>query len=138
MPLRSQSSGGVPIYLDPHQPVERRVEDLLSRMTLKEKLGQLNLPCVYVNQLGRDIPTKMAACKRFAAGTYTQEIGPGCGFFTLANTILHKGPLQQAEYFNELQKIALTKTRIKIPLLEDEEGTHGAMFSGATVFPEGL
>lgn len=80
----------------------------------------------------------MAACKAFAAGTYTQEIGPGCGFFTLANTILHKGSLQQAEYFNALQKTALTQTRLKIPLLEDEEGTHGAMFSGATVFPEGL
>ena len=41
-------------------------------------------------------------------------------------------------FFNELQKIALTQTRMKIPLLEDEEGTHGAMFPGATVFPEGL
>ena len=42
------------------------------------------------------------------------------------------------KFFNELQKIALTKTRLKIPLLQDEEGTHGAMFPGATVFPEGL
>src|SRR5205807_8359637 len=78
------------------------------------------------------------ACRRFAAGTYTSEIGPGCGFFTLADTILHEGPKQQAEYFNELQRIALTQTRLKIPLLEDEEGTHGAMFPGGTIFPEGL
>ena len=49
-----------------------------------------------------------------------------------------QAPRQQAEYFNELQKIALTQTRLKIPVMEDEEGTHGAMFSGATVFPEGL
>ena len=41
-------------------------------------------------------------------------------------------------YLNELQKIAVTQTRLKIPLLEDEEGTHGAMLPGATVFPEGL
>jgi beta-glucosidase len=107
-------------------------------MTLKEKVGQLNLPCVYVDALGKDIPSKLEACKRFAAGTYTQEIGPGCGFFTLANEILHNGTRQQAEYFNALQKIALTETRLKIPLLEDEEGTHGAMFPGATIFPEGL
>jgi beta-glucosidase len=127
-----------PVYLDPKRPVEERIDDLMSRMTLKEKVGQLNLPCVYVRQLGRDIPSKMEACRRFAAGTYTQEIGPGCGFFTLANEILHDGPRQQAEYFNELQKIALTQTRLKIPVLEDEEGTHGAMFPGATVFPEGL
>lgn len=127
-----------PIYLNPKEPIGERVDDLLGRMTLKEKVGQLNLPCVYVDELGKDIPAKMAACRRFAAGTYTQEIGPGCGFFTLANEILHEGARQQAEYFNELQKIALTQTRLKIPLLEDEEGTHGAMFPGATVFPEGL
>ncbi len=136
--IEAQSSAGVPIYLDPKQPIERRVDDLMSRMTLKEKVGQLNLPCVYVDELGKTIPEKMIACKRFAAGTYTNEIGPGCGFFTLADTILHKGVKQQVEYFNELQKIALTQTRLKIPLLEDEEGTHGGMFSGATVFPEGL
>ncbi|MGH9770221.1 MAG: glycoside hydrolase family 3 C-terminal domain-containing protein [Candidatus Acidiferrales bacterium] len=138
LPLRAQASSKIPIYLDPHQPIERRVDDLLSRMTLTEKVGQLNLPCVYVDQLGKTIPEKMAACKRFAAGTYTDEIGPGCGFFTLADTILHKGTKQQVEYFNELQKIATTQTRLKIPLLEDEEGTHGAMMTGATVFPEGL
>jgi beta-glucosidase len=127
-----------PVYLNPHEPVARRVDDLLSRMTLKEKVGQLNLPCVYVNDLGRNIPSKQAACRRFAAGTYTQEIGPGCGFFTLANEILVEGARQQAEYFNGLQRIARTETRLKIPLLEDEEGTHGAMFPGATIFPEGL
>jgi beta-glucosidase len=136
--LHSQPSGGIPLYLDPKQPIESRVEDLLSRMTLKEKVGQLNLPCVYVSQLGKTIPEKLEACKRFAAGTYTTEIGPGCGFFTLADTILHQGTEQQVEYFNALQKIALTQTRLKIPLLEDEEGTHGGMFPGATVFPEGL
>src|SRR5215467_13552095 len=98
-----QTSSDRPIYLDASQPISRRVEDLLSRMTLKEKVGQLNLPCVYVDGLGKTIPEKMEACKRFAAGTYTNEIGPGCGFFTLADTILHKGVQQQVEYFNELQ-----------------------------------
>jgi len=136
--IPAQVGGQTPIYLDPKRPVEERVDDLMSRMTLKEKVGQLNLPCVYVNQLGRDIPSKMEACRKFTAGTYTQEIGPACGFFTLANEILHTSARQQAEYFNELQKIALTQTRLKIPVIEDEEGTHGAMFPGATVFPEGL
>ena len=133
-----QTAGEEPIYLNPNEPVERRIDDLMGRMTLKEKVGQLNLPCVYVEELGRDIPSKTEACRRFAAGTYTKEIGPGCGFFTLANEILHEGTRQQAEYFNELQKIARTQTRLKIPLLEDEEGTHGAMMPGATIFPEGL
>jgi beta-glucosidase len=115
-----------------------RVEDLLSRMTLKEKVGQLNMPCFYLDELGKDIPAKLAACKTFAEGTYTDEIGPGGGFFTIANGALLQGVRQQAEYFNQLQKTALQRTRMKIPLLQTEEGTHGAMFPGATIFPEGL
>jgi beta-glucosidase len=134
--LFCQSGSDRPIYLDASQPISKRVEDLLNKMTLKEKVGQLNIPSV--DNLGKTIPEEMEASKKFAAGTYTQEIGPGCGFFALADLILHEGPRQQAEYFNELQKIALTQTRLKIPLLEDEEGTHGAMFPGATIFPEGL
>ena len=39
---------------------------------------------------------------------------------------------------NELQKIALEKTRLGIPLFQIEEGTHGLMCPGGTVFPEGL
>ena len=34
----------VPVYKDPSYPVEQRIEDLLSRMTLKEKVGQMNIP----------------------------------------------------------------------------------------------
>jgi beta-glucosidase len=138
IPAYAQSPSSGPIYLDPAQPLERRVDDLLGRMTLKEKAGQLNLPAVYVDGLGKTNAEKTEACKRFAAGTYNPEIGPGCGFFTLADTLLRVPARQQAEFFNALQKIALTQTRLKIPLLEDEEGTHGAMLPGATVFPEGL
>lgn len=134
----AQSEPSKWLYLDPSQPIDVRVDDLMKRMTLKEKIGQLNLPCAYVDQIGKTIPEKIEAAKKFAAGTYTTEIGPGSGFFTLANTLKQKDLSWQVNYLNELQKIALTETLLKIPLLEDEEGTHGAMFPGATVFPEGL
>jgi beta-glucosidase len=124
--------------LDSTQPIDVRVDDLMKRMTLKEKLGQLNLPCAYVDELGKTPAEKSAAARKFAAGTYTSEIGPGSGFFTLADTLRQTDLASEVNLFNELQKIALTETRLKIPLLEDEEGTHGAMFPGATVFPEGL
>jgi beta-glucosidase len=133
------AGGDLPSYLDSKQPVEKRINDLMSHMTLREKVGQLNLPCVYVPELGTDIPAKQEACRRFTAGTYTREIGPGCGFFTLADQILPDGNARHtAEFLNGLQRIAVTQTRLRIPLLEDEEGTHGAMYAGATVFPEGL
>jgi beta-glucosidase len=124
----------------PERPAiaDPRIEGLIASMTLEEKIGQLNMPCVYENGLGRAIPAKMDGCRKFAEGRLEPGVGPGGGFFTLANTILHEGTRQQAEYFNELQRIAQEKTRLKIPLLQTEEGTHGLMCPGGTVFPEGL
>ncbi len=126
-----------PVYLNASQPIEKRVEDLLARMTLEEKAGQMNMPCVYLSELGKTVEEKRENCRRFAEGTYVKGFGPAGGFFTLADNILPGGPRQQAEYFNGLQRIALEKTRLKIPLLQTEEGTHGLMCSGGTIFPEG-
>jgi len=39
-------------------------------MTLEEKVGQMNMPCVYEEGLGRTIPEKTDAVQKFAAGTY--------------------------------------------------------------------
>jgi beta-glucosidase len=124
-------------YRDAALPIEQRIEDLIGRMTLEEKVGQMNMPCVYEEGLGNSIAEKTQAVRKFAAGTYLEGIGPGGGFFTLPNTILHEGTRQQAEFLNELQRIAREQTRLGIPLLETEEGTHGLMCPGGTVFPEG-
>lgn len=128
----------IPVYKNPLYSVEKRIDDLISRMTLEEKIGQMNMPCVYERGLGNNIQSKMDGCRKFAAGTKEPGLGPGGGFFTLPNTILHEGPRQQAEFINELQRIATQDTRLKIPLLMTEEGTHGLMCPGGTVFPEGL
>jgi hypothetical protein len=56
------------LYLDATQPVETRVEDLLGRMTRAEKIGQINMPCVYERALGADVPSKMEGCRKFTLG----------------------------------------------------------------------
>ena len=124
-------------YLDPSLPVDVRVEDLLSRMTLSEKIGQLNMPCGYFSELGRTVEEKMEGIRNFTRGGFAEGVGPGGGFFTVPNNVLLEGPVQQANFNNELQRIAIEETRLKIPLLQVEEGTHGLMCSGATIFPEG-
>jgi len=128
-----------PIYKNPSYPVKHRIDDLISKMTLEEKTGQLNMPCVYNEELGTSVEKKIEGCRKFVERVDEKGVGPGGGLFTLGNQILGaKDAKQQAEYFNELQKIAVEKTRLGIPLLQIEEGTHGFMCAGGTVFPEGL
>ena len=129
-------SDKLPAYQNPIFSNDQRVEDLLSRMTLEEKLGQLNMP--YPGELAKDLPAKIDACRKFAEGKLVTNIGPAGGFWAPSRMLFKEAPRRQAEFINELQKIAVEKTRLKIPLLIFEEGTHGLINPGATVFPEGL
>jgi beta-glucosidase len=128
-------SSQLPVYQNPAFSVEQRIEDLLSRMTLEEKLGQLNMPCPFL--MAKDLPGQIDACLKFAEGKLVTNIGPAGGFWAPTN-MFKEGPRPQAEFLNKLQKIAVEKTRLKIPLLFMEEGTHGLLTPGSTVFPEGL
>jgi beta-glucosidase len=142
-------------YRDPELPIEQRVNDLISRMTLEEKVGQMNIPTCYSTKLGwglnsnapymwdmdntKEVREKqLAGCRKWAEGTHNAVFGPGGGFFTLSDRLIYEGPERQSQVLNELQKIAIEKTRLGIPLLEVEEGTHGLMCPGGTIFPEGL
>ncbi len=144
-----------PLYKNPIFPVELRISDLLSRMTLEEKVGQLNIPTCYSTQLGwglnsnapylwdmkdtKEVRDKqLDGCRKWAEGTHNTVFGPGGGFFTLSDRLIYEGPERQAIIMNELQKIAVEKTRLGIPLFQIEEGTHGLMCPGGTIFPEGL
>ena len=64
-------------------------------------------------------------------------MGPAAAFSRSRTTILHEGTRQQAEFLNRLQQIALEKTRLGIPLLETEEGTHGLMAPGSNDLSRG-
>ena len=132
------TSNKLPVYLNPVFSIEKRVDDLLARMTLQEKIGQLNMPCIYDHHFGKDIGTKIDGCRKFSAGSLQTGIGPGGGLFSMRDILCPEGPRRQAELNNEFQKIAVEGTRLKIPLIMIDEATHGLQASGATIFPEGL
>src|SRR3712207_675451 len=92
--------------------MNRFINDLMSRMTLKEKLGQLNLPVT------GDIVTGQAKSSDVAAKIRKGEVG---GLFNL------KG----VDKIREVQKVAVEQSRLKIPLLFGMDVIHGY----ETVFP---
>ncbi len=96
------------------EPRDPQVEALLARMTLAEKIGQLNIPQVLPQALiPPTSPTgRLENQRRFAAGTWVSYLGPGGGLFGLLNQtvfglfpVAHpRTPRQQAELTNSLNR----------------------------------
>lgn len=130
-----------PLYQDARQPIAIRTQDLISRMTLKEKVGQLLSPLgwemyerqgnkVKVSQKFKDLIAEKQAgmlWATFRADPWTQK--------TLANGL---NPEMSAEAANELQQYMIKNTRLGIPIFLAEEAPHGHMAIGTTVFPTGI
>jgi len=129
-----EETADIPVYKNPDVPIDQRVEDLLSRMTLEEKVGQINMPIT--GPIRKVAGSEEKGMEQFIMGSLVKGMGPGGGFFAYARGI-DEGAEQKAKMINGWQKMAIEKSRLGIPLLFIEEGTHGAMFPGATIYPEG-
>lgn len=113
--------GDVP-YRNPEIAVADRVEDLLSRMTLEEKIAQMAQAVIY-----RASPQDT---KKFALGSILSGGGdhPNTGL----------SARDWLDHCNEYQKAALS-TRLGIPILYGIDAVHGcAKMGGATVFPHNI
>lgn len=128
-------------YKDPNLPINERVTDLLGRMTLAEKIGQLRCTLAWnYYELKGDKPMPSQQFKKdlreghigmlwatYRADPWTQK--------TLDNGL---NPERAAAAGNALQRYAIENTRLGIPLFLAEEAPHGHMAIGTTVFPTGL
>ena len=143
---------GQPLYKDPAQPVAARVDDLLKRMTLNEKVGQMQglwenkgqvqtaggafsaakAQVAFPDGLGqiarpsdrRGVPDPKAGADTGAAGAQADVVG--------------RDARETALYTNAAQHWAVERTRLGIPLIFHEEGLHGYVARGATSFPQAI
>jgi beta-glucosidase-like glycosyl hydrolase len=124
-----------PVYRDAARSVDERVADLLARMTLDEKVAQLQGIWVRKNQI-------QAADGRFNPGTAKAVLGNGIGQISRPSEAGNTptGPRgrnarEHAEYVNAIQKWLIENTRLGVPAMFHEEALHGFAAPGATHFP---
>ena len=117
------------------------VDQLLSRMTIEEKCGQLSCPIGF-NYYGKEGDSLWLA-EDFLGVMDTLPLG-SCWAVLRADPWSRKTvetglqPRESARLLNMMQRHAVEHTRLGIPLLFCEETPHGHMAVGTTVFPTGI
>ena len=122
-----------PAYKDASLPIERRVADLLSRMTLEEKVAQT----LAVWQQKRQLVDANGAFDPAKAGSVLQY---GIGQITRPSDGVDRGgkrrtPRETVELVNAIQRWVIEHTRLAIPVMFHEEALHGLAAVKGTNFP---
>jgi beta-xylosidase len=132
IPRQGQAANLLP-YRNPKLPAEKRVRDLLSRMTLEEKAAQMvclwrERPKALLTEDGDFDLAKAKASYRKGNGlgqvTRPSDAGKG------------KNARQMAELTNTIQKFFLENSRLGIPVMFHEECLHGHWAIDGTNFPQ--
>jgi len=151
------------IYLNTDLSVEERVEDLLSKMTLEEKIGQLKARGlrfwrIFFNLFDGLPEDKMRRFRSLFISMFSKERDllrevtadhvrkhwrellekekHGIGMLTVITRSF--SPKESAELANKIQKFALEETRLGIPVMIHDECLHGCMAKGSTIFPQSI
>ncbi len=125
------------LYRDPKAPIEARVRDLISRMTLEEKAAQMG--SIWLGK-GAILGDDGAFSPAKAAGRLANGVGqvgrPGdTQGSPQSKTASFRGPEDVAALVNGIQRFLTESTRLGIPALFHEETAHGLATIGATSFP---
>jgi len=131
--LSKSKNGKLLPYKNPALPIEKRVQDLLSRMTLDEKAAQMM--CVWQKKAETlldgdgnfDLQKAKASFKKgHGIGQIGRPSDAGKG----------KDARENAELTNTIQKFFIENSRLGIPVIFHEECLHGQASVGATSFPQ--
>jgi beta-glucosidase len=123
-----------PAYRDPTRPVDERVRDLVSRMTLEEKVAQTLALWKGKEKITDDKGQLDPAGARAVLANGIGQIARPTELRDKPAKIL-LGPREDAVFNNSVQKWLLENTRLGIPALTHEEALHGLVGPRATMFP---
>ncbi len=126
-----------PPYRNPDLPVEERISDLISRMTLEEKTAQLRGAMMPMTRPGADAPSSAADRKEAPLPAGAEDLLKD-GLGEIARPSGMRGPGEMAEFTNAIQKWVRDNTRLGIPVLFHEECLHGHAARKGTSFPQAI
>ncbi|WP_199617388.1 glycoside hydrolase family 3 N-terminal domain-containing protein [Paenibacillus alkalitolerans] len=126
-------------YKDASLSIKERVRDLLARMTLEEKIGQLIQPMGW-KTYSKENDGTVSIAEQFKHDISQGGVGSLYGVLRAdpwTEVTLETGlsPKEGAAATNAIQRYAIENSRLGIPVLFGEECSHGHMAIGATVFP---
>jgi beta-glucosidase len=130
MTAAQPSEGGIGVlaYRDPSRPVEERVQDLLARMTVREKLAQLGAAWSYEVFDGQGLDLALARGR----------LADGIGQITRTAGATNLPAAEVAAFGDQIQRFLVEETRLGIPAIIHEESLHGVMARDATCFPQAI
>ncbi|MEJ0026254.1 MAG: glycoside hydrolase family 3 N-terminal domain-containing protein [Rhizomicrobium sp.] len=127
-----------PLYKNAAAPIPARVEDLLKRMTLEEKVAQIgtiwNNKDTILKPDGTFDPAKASAQLPYGIG---QIARPG-DLQGTTRTGAARNTREATALVNDIQHWAVEQTRLGIPVFFHEEGLHGAVVVDGTSFPQAI
>ena len=121
-----QSCGdGIPAYKNPDNPVEVRVADLLKRMTLEEKIAQM-----------QDLKFKDFSVDGKVDTVKMDSVLKGMSYASVFGSRLSVEQMQESMF--AINKYMAEHNRLGIPVLGEAESLHGLIHDGATIFPQSI
>ena len=137
----SATAQAADVYKDPEASITARVDDLLKRMTLAEKVAQLRV--IWddkTNLMDRDGKFDPSAAQKLFPDSLGGLARPSdwAGSATPTDQRAGRTLSDTVGLINAMQHWALEKTRLGIPILFHEEALHGYVARGATSFPQAI